>query len=226
MKQGLKPGANGPDWTKFSGLDEIKSFSSARLLDIAMGRMREILAGASVVILLLALLAGYAFYKNRQETKSSLLLADAISSGQQAEKETALLKDLVQKYGDSEAAKQALLILGAFYRDKGETDQAIDAFSKARKMFPEGNALFATSSLGLGYLDEGKKLYDDAKKNFKSSGQNKAFEPLATLDLARVLAESGHRDEALESYNRYISLAKESPQLDFVHYEVTELSKK
>ncbi len=211
---------------KFSVLEEIASIQYSGTLDAAMKHMREILAGASVVILLIAIVSGYVFYKDRQETKASLLLADAISNGQQTENETALLEKLVQRYRGSEASKEALLMLGALYRDRGETDKAIEAFSKAEKAFPKGNALFAVSSMGLGYLKEEKGLLEDAKRNFESASRNNAFKPQATLDLARVLAASGHKNEALKEYDRYLAFTKKPSQLGFVHYEVAELSKK
>jgi predicted negative regulator of RcsB-dependent stress response len=220
MESGTKDEAG----VKFAGLDQISGIVPAGMLDTAMGHIREILAALCVLILAVAVWGGYITYRDREETKAAILLADAIS-GTKGENTTDLLKELVQKYGHSQAARQAMLMLGSAYRDAGQMDKAIDAFSMAKKQFPMDSALFATSSLGIGYLDEDKHVFAQATKEFTEAGRNKAFSSIATLDLARVLAVSGDKDGALEAYNRYLSITKEPAELDFVRYKVAELSK-
>ncbi|MGB9711949.1 MAG: YfgM family protein [Dissulfurimicrobium sp.] len=206
-----------------AGLDQITDIVPARMIDFASEHIRGILVGVCAVILVLAVWAGYATYKGREEAKASLLLADAISEPTY-EKAAELLDELVQKHGHTQASKEAVLILAGIYKDMGKTDQAIEAFSKAKGQFPKDSALFAASSLGLGYLNEEKHMFGQAKKEFAAAGRNKAFSAIATLDLARVSAASGDRDGALEAYDKYLSLTKEPTQLDFVRYKVMELS--
>ena len=224
MKHDMESGVKDEAGLKLAGLDQISGVVPAGILDTVMGHIREMLAALCVLVLAVAVWGGYTTYRDREETKAALLLADAISGAKGADT-TELLRELVQKYGNSQAARQALLMLGGAYRDAGQMDKAIDAFSMAKKQFPRDSALFATSSLGIGYLNENKHVFAQAKKEFTEAARNKAFSSIATLDLARVLAVSGDRHGALEAYNRYLSITKEPAELDFVRYRVMELSK-
>lgn len=223
MKQDIKSSIKDDIGLNPAEIDQITTIVPAGMIETAMGHIREVMAALCVLIIVLAVWGGYVTYRDREEAKAALLLANALSeknNGNTIE----LLNELVQKYSHSQAARQALLMLGSTYRDAGQTDKAIDAFSLAKKQFPADSALAAASSLGIGYLNEEKHIFAQAKKEFTEAARNKAFSSIATLDLARVLAVSGDKDGALEAYSRYLSLTKEPAQLDFVRYKVAELS--
>lgn len=220
----MEAGAEDTSGVKPAGFNQLNGIIPAGIIDAAIAHIREILVVLCVFILGAAIWGGYITYKDREETKASLLLADAIS-GTKEKNTIDILNEIVQKYSNSQACKEALLMLGSAYRDAGQTDKALDAFSRAKKLFQRDSGLFATSSLGIGYLNEDKRILEQAKKEFMAADRNKTFSSIATLDIARVLAVSGDRDGALEAYNRYLSLTKEPAQLDFVRYKIMELSK-
>ncbi|MGQ9811887.1 MAG: tetratricopeptide repeat protein [Dissulfurimicrobium sp.] len=224
MKHKIEFGAKDKARLKLTGLDQISDVIPAKMLDIAIRHIRKILTALCVLILAVVVWGGYITYRDHEESKAALLLADAIS-GEKGKNTTDLLKKLVQKYSHTQAGRQAMLMLGSAYRDAGQIDKAIDAFSMAKKQFPKDSVLFATSSLGIGYLNEDKHIFTRAIKEFTDAAYNKAFSSIATLDLARVLAVSGDKDRAFETYNRYLSITKEPAELDFVRYKVMELSK-
>ncbi len=79
--------------------------------------------------------------------------------------------------------------------------------------------------MGLGYLQEDDAKPDEARQAYKSSSETHlGFEAIAALDFARVSSASGYNNEALEAYNKYLSLKPQSSQLDFVRHQVMKLS--
>jgi len=211
-------------WTTKGLLKEILSGLPPQVRNTLQDYLREILAGLVIVILAASLWYGYSAYTTRQEDQAAADLGLAIQQRDPARR-AAVLKRLVQRHGQATAGKQALLLFGAAQRDSGQIKAAEKDFDKARQSLPKGSFLYYSALMGLGYLQENNAKPDKAIELYKSSNESKSgFEAVAAIDLARVSSAMGHRKEALEAYNRYLSLKPRSWQADFVRDQIVKLS--
>ncbi len=216
--------ADPKEWTTKDVLKEILSGLPPQVRNILQDYLREILAGLVIVILATSLWYGYSAYTTRQEDRAATDLGLAIQQRDLARRVT-ILKRLVQDHGQTAAGRQALLLLGAAQRDSGQIKAAEKDFDKARQSLPKGSFLYYSALMGLGYLQENNARLDKALKAYKSSSESgSGFEAVALIDLARASSALGHRKEALEAYNRYLSLKPRSWQTDFVRDQITKLS--
>ena len=216
--------ADPKEWTTKDVLKEILSGLPPQVRNILQDYLREILAGLVIVILATSLWYGYSAYTTRQEDRAAADLGLAIQQRDPARRVT-VLKRLVQDHGQTTAGRQALLLLGAAQRDSGQIKAAEKDFDKARQSLPKGSFLYYSALMGLGYLEENNAKLDKAVEAYTSSSESgSGFEAVALIDLARASSALGHRKEALEAYNRYLSLKPRSWQTDFVRDQITKLS--
>lgn len=211
-------------WTTKDVLKEILSGLPPQVRNMLQEYMREILAGLVIVILAASLWYGYSAYTTRQDDQAAANLGLAMQQRDPARR-IAVLKGVVQQHSQTPAGRQALLLLGATQRDSGQIKAAEKDFDKARQSLPKGSFLYYSALMGLGYLQENNAKLDKAIEAYKSSSEAESgFEAVAAIDLARVSSAMGHKKEALEAYNRYLSLKPRSWQADFVRDQITKLS--
>ncbi len=216
--------AGSKQWTTKDILREALSGLPPQVRDILQEYMREILAGLLIIVLAVSLWYGYLVYKTRQEDRAATELGLAIEKRDPA-KEIPILKVLVQQHTDTMAGRQALLLLGAAYRDSGQMEAAEKAFDRARHSLPKGSFLYYSALMGLGYLEEDNSRLDKAMELYKSSSKSRSgLETTAVIDLARVSSALGKKEEAIKAYNRYLSLRPKSWQSDFVRDQIMRLS--
>jgi predicted negative regulator of RcsB-dependent stress response len=205
-------------------LEEILSGLPPQVRKTLQKFLREILAGIIVVVLAISLWFGYSAYITRQENQAAAAMGTAMQQPDPVKKISAL-EEVINQHSHTIAGKHALLLLGAIQRDSGQIEPAKKSFNRARQEFPKGNFLYYSALMGLGYLQEDEAKLDEARQIYKSSSETQlGFEAIAALDFARVSSALGHNEEALEAYNNYLSLKPQSPQLDFVRYQVMKLS--
>lgn len=218
--------ADPKQWTTKDILKEILSGLPPQVRNVLQEYLREILAGSVIVVLAVSLWYGYSAYTTRQENEAATELGLAIEQRIPARRAT-VLKGVAHQYGQTAAGRQALLLLGAAQRDSGQMNAAEKNFDKAKRSFSKGSFLYYSASMGLGYLQENKANLLKAIELYKPTSQAKSgFESVATIDLARASSALGHKKEALEAYNRYLSLNPRSWQADFVSDQITRLSPK
>jgi predicted negative regulator of RcsB-dependent stress response len=194
------------------------------LRDIIENRLREILSGIVIVVLGTALWSGYTAYTTRQENQASAALALAMQEPEPKERIDAIEK-MIRRYGNTPAAAQAFLVLGAAQRDAGQLEHAGESFETARKKTSGKRLMGAGASMGLGYLKEEQSDLAGAREAYqKAIDAKQGFENVALLDLARVETALGHKDEALKAYDKYIASQPKEAQLDYVKYQIMALS--
>lgn len=205
-------------------LEELVAGLPQWLRGIIQNRLREILSGIVIVVLGTALWSGYTAYTTRQENQASAALALAMQESESKGRIDAIEK-MIRRYGNAPAAVQAFLVLGATQRDAGELEQAGENYETARKKTSGKQLMGASASMGLGYLKEEQGDLAGAREAYqKAIDAKEGFEKIALLDIARVEAALGHKDEALKAYDKYIALQPKEAQLDYVRYQIMTLS--
>ncbi len=205
-------------------LEEILSGLPPQVRNILQKFLKEILAGIIIVVLAISLWFGYSAYTTRQENQAAAAMGTAMQQPDPAKKISALEK-VVHNHSHTVVGRHALLLLGAVQRDSGQIEAAKKSFNKAKQEFSEDSFLYYSALMGLGYLQEDDAKPDEARQAYKSSSETQlGFEAIATLDFARVSSASGYNNEALEAYNKYLSLKPQSSQIDFVRHQVIKLS--
>jgi len=187
---------------------------------------RQILASIACVLLITALWSGYTNFVERGENAASAVLGRAIHTADTKDR-IEVLKEVVEKHGHTDAARHALLLLGAAYMNSGDRAGAAKYFSEAEQIFPKGSILHDSALMGMGYCAEEANKLSDAVGSFASVADNAlGYEKIALLDLARVSAEAGKDKDALSAYEKFMAAAPMSPQLDFVRFEIMKISEK
>ena len=205
-------------------LEEILSGLPPQVRNILQKFLKEILAGIIIVVLAISLWFGYSAYTTRQENQAAAAMGTAMQQPDTAKKISALEK-VVHNHSHTVVGRHALLLLGAVQRDSGQIEAAKKSFNKAKQEFSEDSFLYYSALMGLGYLQEDDAKPDEARQAYKSSSETQlGFEAIAALDFARVSSALGYNNEALEAYNKYLSLKPQSSQLDFVRHQVIKFS--
>ncbi len=183
---------------------------------------RQILVSIALVIVFACLWSGYSYYVHTQEEAASFQLGIAMAS-QDINRKTADLKNVIEKFSRTDAASIARLLLGQVYLQKGEFDNALNSFKQAEGDF---SGIMADSAvMGQGYCHEEKKQLNDALKLFGQVAKSKnGMEAVAVLDEARIYKALGKKEEAVKSFDRYLDLEPQSPLLDFIRFQVMNLS--
>ncbi len=205
-------------------LEEILSSLPLQVRNTLQKFLREILAGIIIVVLAVSLWFGYSAYTTRQENQAAAAMGTAIRQ-QDPAKMISSLEKVVHNHSHTVVGRHALLLLGAVQRDSGQVEAAKKSFNRAKQEFSEDSFLYYSALMGLGYLQEEDAKLDEARQAYKFSSETQlGFETIAALDFARVSSALGYNNEALEAYNKYLSLKPQSSQLDFVRHQVMKLS--
>ena len=183
---------------------------------------RQILFTIALVIVISSLWSGYAYYVKRQEAAASFQLGIAMSSNNM-DKKLEELKKVQDHFSHTSAARLAGLLIGQVYLQKGDWDSALDAFKRAEGDF---SGIMADSArMGQGYSLEEKRSLNEALTHFREvAGRKNGMEAVAILDEARVYQELGKKEQAVNAYDRYLDLEPKSPLLDFIRFQVMNLS--
>ncbi len=203
-------------------LDEFLSDVPEWLREPLKQNYKQILAGIAIVIVVSVLFSGYSYYTRHLEESASFHLGMAMAK-QDVDSRIKELKVIKEKFGHTNAARLATLLLARAYMEKGDFRAAQESFERASSSL---KGVMADSSLmGLGYTFEEQKKFDEALSSFKKVEQNKnGLEAVAVLDEARVYREKGEKEKAIDAFNRYLDMEPTSPFLDYIRYQVLDLS--
>jgi TolA-binding protein len=164
---------------------------------------------------------GYHTWRTRQEDASQLLLSRAIigleasraaPQGGKApearagglEEAQALLFQIRTAYPSSNAAEQALLLMGDIAYQAGDHEKALRAYQEYLERYPAGSWV-VLAGVGKGYALEAQARYEDAAAIFRTLAErykDSSLVPEALLGLGRSLNELGRGREALDAYRR------------------------
>ncbi len=205
-------------------LEELLSGLPEWLKEPLIEYSRQIVAGIVILLLAVALWSGYSSYDRNQENMAATALGTALEKNDPVARASAL-KEVIRAHSHSEAARHALLLLAAAERDAGKIDKAKKLFSQARTKYDKDSICFQSAVMGEAYIDEQTGDDKSAAKGFQIPADKElGLEAIALLDLARVQAELGNKEQALSAYNRFLALKPASKSLDFVRYQIMKLS--
>ena len=103
------------------------------------------------------------------------------------------------KAGDLELAQS---LLGKLYYDRGDLDNAEDAFVRALGM----NSSNYTANLHMGYIKYHEKKYRGAIRHYTAAHKAEPSDPMACLSLAAAYEKSGDRTSALKYFRKGLGL--------------------
>ncbi len=183
---------------------------------------KQILATIAIIIVVTVLWSGFSYYTNKQETNASYSLGLAMAQKDVNERFKAL-KEIVDKYSHTNAAKIANVLIGQAYLEKAEFKNALNSFKEAAPDFD--GIIHDSAILGQGYALEEQKEFDKALKRYKEVSKSKnGLESIAILDEARIYKQKGQKEEAIKAFNKYLDLEPQSPFLDYIRYQVLNIS--
>ncbi len=204
--------------------DQILSLLPQSVRGFCREKAREIIAGISIAVMVVLLAYGYDLYSEMRENQAATALGTSLHAAK-AEDRISGLEKLVKDYGSTDAAGQALLLLGSLYNRQGDFEKAIAYYKKAEERFGSGAVFTYAAMMGRAYLLEEKGTVKDAGTLFKEiSAKENPYKAVALLDYARTARFSGDSDAALDALNKYISLKPNADNLDYVRYQIVQMA--
>ncbi len=210
--------------------DQVEVYAT-RMLEFVRANQKALVFAAAAVVLVAVLIAGVIFFQKRAEESAQALLGNAlarmesIQRGQASETGYEELKpefkEIIERYGSTDAAKAALLKYADLCYQTGDYETAIDMYQQALDAYGKDQALRALVLNGLAYAYEETQDYDQALQVFNRIVKNGsgAMKAQALFNLGRVYGKAGEPDKQREVYERlvsdypdsmYFQLAKES----------------
>ena len=208
------------EWNEI--LEDIPEFIRKPLIEYG----KQIAAGIMIVLLAVVIVSGYSHYRQSQENEAATALAFAIANTDTVAKVDAL-KKVIQEHSGTDAADHAVILLAAAQRDNGNFAGAAANFKKAADIFGEDTLAGQSAVMGSGYVAEAEDRNEQAAKYYEDAIEaSVGFEEIALSDKARVLAASGRISEAIGCYDKLIEMKPLGLDLDFIRYQVMQLSSK
>lgn len=210
--------------------DQIEQYAT-RIREFVIANQKAIIFAAAAVVLIAVLITGVIFFQKRAEESAQALLGDALARMESIQRGQApetsyeelkpAFKEIVEKYGSTDAAKAALLKYAELSYQTGDYETAIDMYQEALDAYGKDQALRALILNGLAYAYEEKQDYDQALQYFNRIVKNGsgAMKAQALFNLGRIYGKAGQPDKQREVYERlvsdypdsmYFQLAKES----------------
>ncbi len=196
---------------------------------------RVALAGAVGVLAVLALVAGYVTWSNRQESNAAAALfkaandltsntGNAQEDAKRQEEGARELRELMTRYPHTAAAAEATLRLGTLDFALGNYDQARTVYQVYLTKNPRGPIAFAA---GLGVADTylAEKKHDKAVETYSRLIDQFPQEPLlpqAYLNLARAYLDLKKQEDAARLYGK---VAETYPNTAWAQYAQAQLRK-
>ena len=187
-------------------------------------KAREIIAATAVVAMLALLIYGYSAFTTMREERAATAVGAALHAAKPQDRIQGL-EQVVKEYGSTDAAGQALLLLGSLYDRQGDHEKAMEYYRRAGQRYGAQNPLGQAAEMGRGYIFEKEGKEGEAKGVFQGlSGKKGPYRPVALLDYARAARLTGDTDSALAALNRYISLEPTAQNLDYVRYQIVAMA--
>jgi tetratricopeptide (TPR) repeat protein len=208
---------------------------SARAIEFAKAHTRELIIGVASVLVLGLLIWAVTAYSNKREAQASRLLAEAqallnpigpeAGAGQAvptkpepnpeaADRALALLQDVVENYGRTEASGAARILLGQRQYEEGDYDGAIDTYEVLLNRGSQKTELKAMAQEGLAYAHEAKGdftqalvCYEQLSKSSLAYAQGWAY-----LGMARCYEKLGETRKAADTYRTFLANHPQHPK--------------
>lgn len=98
--------------------------------------------------------------------------------------------------------------IGVCYSDLGEPDKAIEAYRKALAVEPG----YADAYFNLGRIYHRREDYVEAIANYKKALEGDPYAPDVLYNCAYALTQSGQVAEAIDAWDRYLTIAESMPK--------------
>lgn len=156
--------------------------------------------------------AGYEFYRNRQESEARAAIIAAMAKlrpekpGGSINKDEAMkvLQEVASQHGGTVAAQEALIRVGNWQFEAQRLDDALATFSAYLKQYPRGQYR-VVAAISKAYTEEAKGKLDDAVQTLTEITTTQKDDPLtgeALVSLGRLYEAHKKADEATKTYGQ------------------------
>jgi tetratricopeptide (TPR) repeat protein len=197
---------------------------------------QTIVVGVAVVLLALLLGVGGWYWQASQERQATGLYATALARVQQSraaqsapESRAAAIKDLeaaLQSYPSASSAPQAAYELGGLKYQDRQYAAARSAYELALARGSQGTVR-SLARLGVAYSWEAERDFPKAVTAYQTLvGDLRPADPLfeeALAGLGRVQELAGRKDDAVQTYRRFVKERPKSPRADDVKARLSSL---
>ncbi len=175
---------------------------------------KGLVAAAVGVIIILAAVAAYSWYRIHQGQLARAALAEAEQAmqpetpGKPANTDEAMkrFEAVAKNYRGTESAEEALIRLGNLQYDAGKMDEARATYADYLKTYSRGRFVLP-AAIGKAYVDEAKGDYQAGADTLSQALNRSKNSPLAGegySDLARLYEEMKKPEDALRVYNQIL----------------------
>lgn len=188
-----------------------------RLLDWAKKYQKRLIVWTSVTLVVIATAAGAALFYNHAQNRAATLLGKAMmdyrvartNNGPFAAYEAVKgeLKEVMNKYGYTDAGGMALIQYAGVCCFSGDFDKAIPAYKKAYAKYGDKPMLRDLIVSGLAYSYAGKKDFKNAVSWFQKIAENPdaTGQDEALFNLGLIYGETGQAEKSRSAFKRIVS---------------------
>lgn len=183
-----------------------------QIRDYVLTHKRNIATATSVLVAVFALIGGWSYYRQTEETKAMNLYNKAVMdsmrirmSSQDAAAAVKPLQEVIEKYSATEAAILAQYRIGNAYLNAGQIDAALKAFQGYLKDKSGENELTILVYNSMGNCYEAKNDFKNALVQYEKALNAKAGKSFAgdiLTNLARTYEAMKDNKKAVEYYQK------------------------
>ncbi len=185
-----------------------------RTVQFVQTRWKAVLAAVAALCLVAAAGMAYWWRQEQLESEASRALARASAASRGGQSSTPgnpdegmkRLREVVQQYGGTRSAEEALIALGNMQYDAGKIDEALGSFGEYLGTYSRGRFRMV-AGLGKAYAQEAKGDLQGAAQTLSNVLEQDKNNPLAGevyMSLARVYEGLRKPDEALQVYGQVV----------------------
>lgn len=171
-----------------------------QLISFVRGNSKHLQIAAICIAILFIGWTGYGKYAASQREKATDLLAVAIMQETSADSKIPALQKIISEYPRSEAALWAKLEIGHQANDKGNYQEAIEAYNSVLNKLDDDASVSSLVQYSLASAYEANKDLDNALKYYQKLTGIEAFAEIANLAVARIYELKGDTDKAIAAY--------------------------
>ena len=187
-----------------------------QLLSWAKTYRKPLITVTVIVVVLVAGVSGYLYYRHVRENKALEKLSQAMLKYEMAQRNngpftaytaaSADFEDIVKNLGNTDAGRLALIQYADVCYSMKDYDKAISLYKKAMATYGDNPLLKDMILNGLAYAYEGKGDFKNAISNFEEIANN----PLASIkdealfNLGMLYAKTGKPDQSQKAYQQII----------------------
>jgi predicted negative regulator of RcsB-dependent stress response len=150
------------------------------------------------------------YYLAKQNDRAAVLLSEAISQGEPAQRKV-LLQKVLDVYGRTGAALWAKVEMGHMAFDAQQYDEAIKVYLGVRDDLGKSSPLYPLVQLNLAQAYENKNVLPEALAAYQRLAESKGFAGEADLAMGRIYELQKDLPKAKEMYGKVVAEEGVSP---------------